>query len=236
MNTNTARWILTALMVAGFYILVQYITRTEEAFETGVSPTLVMLGDSILNNTAYVAHDESVEYLLRQKNSNSIVFLAQDNACIGDVLQTQIPKIPTTTTTETHIFLSAGGNDILNAITGLTISTEGIQRLFETYKQLILAIQTNCPTSRLHLFNLYYPTSALLKPYYKYIDAWNHLLRNFVSQSNNALQEFPMAKLCFVDIDFVHVIEPSAICSKKIVQSILSSVTTYPSVTTSPSP
>ena len=226
MNTTTARWILTALMVAGFYVLVQFMSRIQESFDTNsLSPALVLLGDSILNNSSYVAQDESVEYLLRQKSQDSLVFLAEDNAFIHNVLQTQVPKIPSNTTTKTHIFLSAGGNDILDAIANFTISTESIQHLFEKYKQLILAIQTKCPTSHLHLFNLYYPPSSLLKPYYKYIDTWNLLLREFVAQSNNALQEFPLSKLCFVELDFVHTIEPSAVCSKKIVQSIMTSVT-----------
>ena len=215
-------------MVAGFYVLVQYISRTDETFTGTASspPALVMLGDSILNNSSYVAQDESVEYLLKQQKTTStgLLFLAQDNAFIHNVMQYQVPKIPSGTTANTHIFLSAGGNDILEMISNFTISTEEIQRLFEKYKHLILTIQTHCPTSQLHLFNLYYPPSALLKPYYKFIDAWNLLLREFVGQSNTTLQEFPLSKLCFVDLDFVHTIEPSAICSKKIVQRIMSSV------------
>ena len=241
-TTDTKRWFLTALMVAGFYGLLQFLNRTKEPFAstasastasattasatTETSPALVLIGDSILNNSSYVAQDESVEYLLRQKKGGDrIVFLAEDNAFMHNVLQTQVPKIPTGTNAKTHIFVSAGGNDILDTIATFSISTEEIQHLFDKYKQLILAVQTKCPTSHLHLFNLYYPTSTLLKPYYKYIDAWNLLLRDFVSQSNNTLQEFPLSKLCFIDLDFVHTIEPSAVCSKKIVQSIISSVT-----------
>jgi hypothetical protein len=193
------------------------------------SPRLILLGDSILNNSMYVAPDESVEYLLRHSNTNrtandsdSIVFLAEDNACIEDVLHSQLLRLPATTTGATHLFLSAGGNDILNAIQLQTLSLEGITHLFEEYKQLVIALQTQCPQAHLHLFNLYYPTQALLQPYYKYIDHWNLQLQEFILASNTVLQDVPLSKLCLEDLDFVHAVEPSAVCSQKIVKHILS--------------
>ena len=224
----------TASNTAGWFGKEAFATKdkTKRTKTRTNSPRLILLGDSILNNSMYVAHDESVEYLLRQQSntvrtandSDSIVFLAEDNACIEDVLQAQLPRIPATTTGATHLFLSAGGNDILNAIQLQTLSLESISRLFEEYKQLVIALQTQCPHAHLHLFNLYYPTQALLQPYYTHIDHWNLQLREFILASNTVLQDFPLSKLCFEDLDFVHAVEPSAVCSQKIVNRILSSV------------
>jgi hypothetical protein len=62
----------------------------------------------------------------------------------------------------------------------------------------------------------------LLQPYYKYIDHWNLQLQEFILASNTVLQDVPLSKLCLEDLDFVHAVEPSAVCSQKIVKHILS--------------
>jgi len=193
---------------------------TQEEKTKGVDKkTLIFLGDSILDNKNYVNKTDSVEYLLRENDKYKIVFLAQDNSIIADIAS-QLDKIPKELNNKNnYVFLSVGGNNLLNQILTSTINYDSIITLFKEYKGLIKEIKDRLPNSKLYLFNIYFPSDIKYKPYYDFISEWNTLLSNYINL-NNSLKEITVDKLCKLPLDFVNDYEPSGICSKKIVNDI----------------
>ena len=184
--------------------------------------TLIFLGDSIFDNSIYVNKNESVEYLLRENPKYKIVFLAKDNSIISDVSSRQLNNIPKELNDKkNYIFISIGGNNILNKIATNTINFNSIINIFKEYKELIKEIKERFPNSKLYLFNIYFPTDEKYKLFYDYISEWNTLLNNYINL-NNSLKEVTVDKLCFMENDFVNDYEPSGVCSKKIVDNIFS--------------
>jgi hypothetical protein len=74
-------------------------------------PHVVLLGDSIFDNAAYVGRDPDLATQLRSLAPRhwKVKLLAVDGAVVGDVSR-QIERIPADAS---HIVLSAGGNDAL---------------------------------------------------------------------------------------------------------------------------
>lgn len=72
---------------------------------------IVLLGDSILDNAAYVPVGEDVVSYIKNemKQDWKVTLLAKDGSCIRDVYR-QLSRIPADAT---HIVLSVGGNDAL---------------------------------------------------------------------------------------------------------------------------
>jgi len=77
-------------------------------------PHLVLLGDSIFDNAAYVGRDPDVATQLRSLAPRDwkVTLLAVDGAIVGDVPR-QVGRIPAGAS---HLVLSAGGNDALEHI------------------------------------------------------------------------------------------------------------------------
>ena len=74
---------------------------------------IILMGDSVLNNSNYVPEGKSVYDNLKTK-LNNVLNVAKDGATIND-LYLQLEKIPIElNSSETFIFISAGGNNILN--------------------------------------------------------------------------------------------------------------------------
>ena len=74
---------------------------------------IVLIGDSVLNNSNYVPQGASVIDILKTKTSKVFNF-SKDGATIND-LYSQLDKIPQELNkSETYVFISGGGNDILN--------------------------------------------------------------------------------------------------------------------------
>ena len=91
---------------------------------------IILMGDSVLNNSNYVSSGKSVENILKTKTSN-IFNVSKDGDTIND-LYSQLDQIPIDLNrAETYVFISAGGNDILNKSSNLT-SAE-VTKLFNTY-------------------------------------------------------------------------------------------------------
>ena len=80
---------------------------------------VILMGDSVLNNSNYVSFGKSVVDILKTKTSN-ILNVSKDGGTIND-LYSQLDKIPIDLNSEeTYIFISVGGNDILNKRSNLT--------------------------------------------------------------------------------------------------------------------
>jgi hypothetical protein len=181
------------------------------------SSTIILIGDSILNNTNYIfSEGKSVPDLIKAEHSDTYLF-AKDGAIITDCYS-QIEQIPEANNTKnTHIFVSAGGNNILSSRKEL--SSEMIETFFQQYSTLILSIKSNLPNTQIHLLNLYYPLDSRFKNLYPYIDQWNSLLSEFAE--NNNLKVIQINKFMLKNTDFTNAIEPSETGGKKMADAIL---------------
>ena len=99
---------------------------------------IILIGDSVLNNSNYVSSGTSVADILKTKTDKVFNF-AKDGATISDCYG-QLDKIPTQLNkTNTYVFISAGGNDILNKRGQLT--NTNIIALFKSYMSFINALR-----------------------------------------------------------------------------------------------
>jgi lysophospholipase L1-like esterase len=186
--------------------------------------TIVMLGDSMLENANYVNKDRSVTELVKNyveaKDYNFYNF-AKDGETIPTVshkiarlTSNQIQKLNKRTT---HIFLSVGGNDILKLNQPLEASV--IVSTFLKYIELIKLIKSRFPNAKLTVLNLYTPTASWIEIYRISIKQWNEALEQKKTKYNYGIID--VNKLLFDKQDFTHDIEPSVIGGQKIVNEII---------------
>ena len=148
--------LFSILSVLFFYtVVIHYFFSEKEGFSQD-QKHIVLLGDSVLNNSNYVKENESIEQMLNAQTETQIISLAQDGAVLQEIFA-QIDKIPLEfDKPTTYIFLSIGGNDLLNNY----LSEIYIHKLIEQYKLLIATIITRLPSAKLYLLTLYYPKSV----------------------------------------------------------------------------
>lgn len=181
--------------------------------------SIVLLGDSVINNSNYVPPGKSVIDILKSKTTNLFNF-AKDGATISD-LYTQLDQVPLELNrSETYLFISAGGNDILNKHRKLT--NNEIQQLFNTYMDFLNALHERLGSVKVNILNLYLPSSAdpRFKIYRDSVQQWNQLLKEnstTIGRIYNIVDIYPL--LTSAD-DFVKGIEPSVIASPKIANAI----------------
>ena len=199
------------------------ILKGEEGFIT--NKTYVLLGDSILNNNAYVANGKSVENLVIERNKQTYSF-AEDHSTISDIF-IQVNKLPfELNNSNTYIFLSAGGNNILvhyvdqnNDIT----NTGVLKPMFGTYKNLIKSIQTRLPEAKICLLDIYYPNNLQYRQFHSIIKEWNSMIYDFAENPKNKIYSvIRISNYLTQNDDFSFGIEPSSIGGKKIVDLIFS--------------
>ena len=185
---------------------------------------IVLLGDSILNNSMYVKKDKSIQQLLINKaDKNKIYYMAKDGAIISDIYD-QFSTIPLEIdNAQTSFFISVGGNDILNKIkkdSNESNMTNNLNIIFASYTKLIKALQTRFIKSKIVLFDIYLPPvlTALQKDY---ITHWNTLLSDYSLNTDNNIKSLINISLKLTkDEDFVNGYEPSIKGGKKIVDQI----------------
>ncbi|MBA4342441.1 MAG: lipase [Methylibium sp.] len=79
--------------------------------ETSPASEIVLIGDSVFDNTAYVPYGRTVEQQLREQIPSSVglTCLAEDGATISDIAG-QLLRVPSHAS---HLIVSIGGNDAL---------------------------------------------------------------------------------------------------------------------------
>jgi hypothetical protein len=215
--------------------LVWYLGRSiKDNFKNNSDKTIILLGDSVLNNSDYVEKD--VLYNLKIKIGDSlplvkveskqdldkkIINKAKDNGKIKDVYKQveMVDKVlgihESNIIDSLIIFLSVGGNDILESI--FSMDAKYINKLFEDYKKLIIYLKKKYK-SDIYVLNLYYPLNNRYKKYYDSIKIWNKLL-----ETNKILLDYKILRIDEIMVspnDFINDIEPSEIGSKKIAEEI----------------
>ena len=182
----------------------------------------VLLGDSILKNNSYVKNGKGIDDILNEKTNGNTHCYAKDDSTIVDVYS-QLDSIPSDLNKgSTTIFLSVGGNDILNIYADKEVSskdTKILDPIFNAYKNLIKSIQTKMNDSKLVLLDIYYPTNIKLAQYKPILEEWNKLIADFAS--TNKLQVINISSILTDSTDFTLNIEPSETGGEKIVDSIL---------------
>jgi lysophospholipase L1-like esterase len=178
---------------------------------------IVLIGDSVLNNSNYVPSGKSVVDNLKTKTTKVFDF-AKDGATINDSYS-QLDKIPVDLNkTETFIFISAGGNDILNNRGQLT--SPEIRRLFDNYMEFLKAVRTKFGSAKINVLNLYLPSNPRYQTYKTSIEQWNQLIKEYSSKIGEMYNVINLDTLLTTPQDFVYDIEPSEFASQKIANAI----------------
>ena len=198
------------------YALVESFNSDKQSF--------VLLGDSILKNDAYVSDGKSVEELLLERTNGKTTCLAIDHSKIVDIYS-QVDKIPKElNTSQTTVFLSAGGNDILTHYVDQgndSTDTSILGTMFGAYKKLIKSIQKKLPNANIVLLDIYYPENMTYKQYHSIINDWNKMVYEYAGK--NGLSVLKVSGVLTKSDDFSFGIEPSATGGRKLVDAILSS-------------
>jgi len=186
--------------------------------------SFILLGDSILKNDAYVFDGKSVENLLVERTNGKTICLAIDHSKIVDIYS-QVDKIPDNLNSNlTTIFLSAGGNDILTHYVDQgndSSDTSILGTMFGAYKKLIKSIKNKLPNANIVLLDIYYPNNMTYKQYHDVINSWNQMVYEYADK--NGLSVLKISGILTQPDDFSFGMEPSAIGSRKLVDTILSS-------------
>ena len=177
---------------------------------------IILLGDSLLNNSNYVDSGNSIEDILKSMLDPSITLLsfAQDGSTIDDVFD-QINQIPLHfNNSDNYIFLSAGGNDILNT----KFSQLNINTIFDRYSTLINTIVTKFPYINIISLTLYYPINIKYEKYKDIITIWNEKIKKLMGDI------ILLTNIIRSPEDIVNNIEPSFIGGQKISNAILQKI------------
>jgi hypothetical protein len=178
---------------------------------------IILIGDSILNNSNYVPLNKAVADILKTKTQNVFNF-AKDGATIQDCYS-QLDKIPLElNNTESYIFISVGGNDILNKTTQLDETK--INSLFEKYMELVKSIRTKFGSAKITLLNLYLPSNPRYQSYKESIEQWNQLIDKNSSNIGEMYYVIDLYSMLNNPNDFTYDIEPSESASEKIANVI----------------
>ena len=194
-------------------------------------PSVVLIGDSILKNNMYVGKGKAVDDLLEETFTGNVYNLAEDNSKIVDVY-TQMQLIPKELDHQsTYIFVSVGGNDILDRYVYENTNTDNtmpLYKMFIHYKTLIQHLRNKIPKAKIVLVNIYYPKSPKYQSYLDTIKKWNELLDEFSADPINKISDILMLSTIMTNKnDFSLCIEPSEEGSIKIVKGILNIVEAY---------
>lgn len=181
---------------------------------------ILLIGDSMLNNSAYVSGGQSIPDLiskdLETKPGTTVYNFAKDGSTINDCY-TQLDKISTElNNSSTIIFVSCGGNDILNSRGATKIN---VANLFAQYSELIKSIRSRVANARLNVLNLYFPVNTHYTSYYDTITQWNKLIED--NASILGYKVITTNNLLVAEDDFAYDIEPSYKGGKKIARAIL---------------
>lgn len=195
----------------------------KEQFSNNNDKSYVLLGDSIIKNNSYVKNGKGIDDILNEKTNGNTHCYAKDESTIVDIYS-QLDSIPSDLNKKsTTIFLSVGGNDILNNYADKDINvkdTKVLDPIFHAYKKIIKSIQTKMNDSKLVLLDIYYPTNIKLTQYKPILEEWNKLISDFASTNN--LQVINISNILIESTDFTLNIEPSETGGEKIADNILS--------------
>ncbi|MFZ3484980.1 SGNH/GDSL hydrolase family protein [Sphingomonas sp. 3-13AW] len=198
---------------------------------------VALLGDSILDNRAYVTPEPDVAEQLRARLGKNwrVSLVAVDGDVTGDVERRQIGRIPADAT---HLIVSVGGNDALGHASVLSESAgtvadaiellAGAQASFAaSYTRMIDAVmKRNLPTAVCTIYDANYP-----EPQHRLVVAALALFNDVITRAafQRGLPVVDLRLICTDPADYANPIEPSAAGGEKITAVIAELVRQVPS-------
>jgi hypothetical protein len=193
---------------------------------------VVLLGDSIFDNAAYVGRDPDVRTQLQamlqgSKGSGKATLLARDGATITEV-GAQLSMLPTDAT---HLVVSTGGNDALAAIGLLeakatcvadalaTLASMGDEFRRDYAAMLDVVAARGLPTAVCTIYEPRFPEPALRRAAATALSLLNDQISREIFSRGLAMIDLRL--ICDEDKDFANPIEPSAHGGAKIARAIL---------------
>ncbi len=189
---------------------------------------VILLGDSIFDNIAYVANGPDVRTQLQQGLAQEwrVTLLAADGSRMQEI-PTQLAQLPDDAT---HLVVSVGGNNVLGLM-GLryeAVSTmgEALEKLYpvaaafqEQYHQMVQTILSHArPTA---LCTIYYPNFAEQATQNFSVAALALFNDCIIREAFSAgLPLIDLRLVCTEDADYANPIEPSAVGGAKIANVI----------------
>jgi hypothetical protein len=190
---------------------------------------VVLLGDSIFDNAAYVAGAPDVVQQVRQGLPVGVgaTLAAVDGSKIEHVYQ-QLRRVPEDAT---HLVLSIGGNDALGssdflsaparstaeALLGLADIGEGFERGYRSLLAEVLA--QGLPTAICTVYYPRFPDAALQKVAVAGLTVFNDCIVR--AAFTHGLPLLDLRLICTEDGDYANPIEPSARGGEKIARAIV---------------
>ena len=222
-------FIFIMLLFLFFFLFQNTNDSLDEAFQQNSNSNsniknILFLGDSILNNQSYVSSGETVQDLLKKQHSSfNVLNYAQDGATISSVYQ-QIKQIPEyLNSTDSVLFLSIGGNDILSTLLKEENKLKQdiyLSILFEKYQILLETIHEKMNLSQIYIMDIYYPIHPYFQPWILFIKKWNYLLEN----NKLSIPVIKISTFLNESSDFVDFIEPSKRGGEKIADILFSCI------------
>lgn len=189
---------------------------------------LVLLGDSIFDNGAYVGGGPDVVSQLRSHLPQEweASLLAVDGAVAADVAR-QVARIPPGVT---HLVVSAGGNDALRASSILSEEASSVadavrrlavarERFSAVYEQMVTTVLHQLrPTALCTIYDANYP-----EPQAKVITAALTLFNDVITRAafSRGLPLIDLRLICDAPEDYANPIEPSVRGGEKIARAIM---------------
>jgi lysophospholipase L1-like esterase len=189
---------------------------------------VVLLGDSIFDNAAYVAGAPDVVRQVRERlpSGSKATLTAVDGSKIGDVHQ-QLQAVPDGTT---HLALSVGGNDalgrgeFLDAPANSTAEAlSGLADIGDEFERGYLAMLTDVlahelPTAICTVYYPRFPDATLQKVAVAALTVFNDSIIR--AAFAHGLPLLDLRLICNEEADYANPIEPSAQGGEKIARAI----------------
>ena len=174
---------------------------------------IILLGDSIIENSNYIDENKTLASILKHKYN--VLNLAEDGAKINSINK----QVNTTATCDTDctIIISVGGNDILETV--MEFNTIDLNKLFNRYITMLNHVMKVFNSKNLLLFNIYEPPSFIIRKVIPFVKEWNKQLKSFCNDQN--IKMLNIAKFMNKDNDFTDIIEPSEQGTEKIAIHLL---------------
>lgn len=196
---------------------------------------VVLLGDSVFDNGAYVGAGPDVIAQVRERlpTGSTATLAAVDGALIGDVAR-QMARVPADTT---HLVVSAGGNDALmhsgvlaeragsmaEALERLRVIASYFEREYGALLEVVAA--RRLPTAACTIYYPRYPEPVRQRLAVQALAVPNDvILRHAFARG---LPVLDLRLICDRDEDYANPIEPSSIGGAKIADAIVRLLETH---------
>ena len=191
------------------------------------APHVVLLGDSIFDNAAYVPGEPPVEMQLREAMPDGQVTLLALDGAVVDMIPLQLARLPEDTT---HLVLSVGGNDALGYVDVLTERVDAVgeamlrmadiaERFEQSYRRMLDRVMAvGIPTTLCTVYYPSFPEEGLQRMAIAAETFFNDAIMRCAFEQGVPLIDLRL--VCDEPADYANPIEPSAQGGWKIVRVI----------------